>query len=204
MRRKKIAWRVGFSRSFVAFMTLSAGLLGIRALPQNIYREHPPIYVLKPATLQPSIAVAVARRIDAAKKPKPVTNELLCLAQVIWFESGFEPREGIEAVAAVVFNRTQSAHYPHTICGVVYQPYQFSWTADYQKWTRVPPKKYMELARHFVQQRAVLQETYQRLTHFHHISILPEWGRQENMEYRATYGQHKFYAWPAVSRAGGL
>lgn len=204
MQRTKFSWRVLASRTVAAGVISAAAIAGIRTMPENIYRETPPVYVLKPATWQPSIPVAIARRIADAKKPKKVTNELLCLAQVIWFESGFEPREGIEAVAAVVFNRMQSEHYPHTICGVVYQPYQFSWTLDYSKWSRVPPKKYMELAKLFVQQRPLLQQTYERLTHFHRVDITPDWGKQDTMEYRATYGQHKFYAWPSVSRAGGL
>lgn len=196
MRRKKISWRILMSRLFAYIMISSVGLVGIRQLPNNVYREVPVNYVLKPAMMKPTIAVEIARRIDAAKKPKPVTNELVCLAQVLWFESGFEPTEGLEAVAAVVFNRTQSKHYPRTICGVVYQTAQFSWTADYAKWSYVPSKKYMNLARMFLENRAILQLTYDKFTHFHTIDVSPAWGKQ--LDYVVTYGRHKFYRWSAA------
>lgn len=192
MRRKKISWRILLGRTFAYLIIMSANIAGMRALPENVYRTHPPVYVLKPATWQPSIEVSVKRRIEDAKKPKRVTNELLCLAQVIWFESAFEPREGLEAVAAVVFNRTQSKYYPRTICGVVYQSFQFSWTADYAKWSYVPSKKYMDMAKTFLRNRAILRESYENITHFHHVSISPAWSKQ--LQHVKTYGQHKFYA----------
>lgn len=190
MRRKKISWRHVIAR-LVAYGIVGYGLVGgLRVLPQNIYREELPAYGLKPAILKPAVPVP---QVVERPKPKRVTNELLCLAQVIWFESGFEPVEGIEAVAAVVLNRTEIKFYPRTICGVVYQAKQFSWTADYAKWTYRPSKKYMDLARAFLQNRAILQDTYDNFTHFHRVDIAPKWGEQ--LEYVATYGQHKFYSW---------
>jgi len=45
-------------------------------------------------------------------------------------EARGEGREGMQAVHQVVLNRVRSRKYPSTICGVVLQKYQFSWTAD--------------------------------------------------------------------------
>lgn len=196
MRRKKTSWRHVIVR-LVAYGMVGYGLIaGFQTLPQNLYRKNLPVYVLKPAVLK-STSPTVPQ-VAERPKPKRITNELLCLAQVIWFESGFEPAQGIEAVAAVVLNRTELKFYPRTICGVVYQTKQFSWTTDYDKWTYRPSKKYMDLARAFLQNRAILQATYDKLTHFHHVDIAPKWGDQ--LEYVATYGQHKFYAWQAPQR----
>lgn len=194
MRRKTTSWRVGCSRFIAWVIVVFAFAAGHKHLPVNVYQ--PPVsYVLKPATLKPGASVVIVVPKKSRKPPRRTRNELLCLAQNIFFESGFEPMEGIEAVASVVFNRAESKYYPRTICDVVYQTKQFSWTADYSKWSRVPPQKYVELAREFIHNRETLQTTYKNLTHFHHVDISPRWERQSNMEYRATYGQHKFYAW---------
>lgn len=197
-RRNSSSYRAYFG-VFVGLLIVAYGFVaGHRTQPRNIYREQLPVYVLRPATLQPALPTTAVPKKKVVTRPKRVTNEVLCLAQVIFFESGFEPQEGIEAVAAVVFNRTESKYYPHTICGVVYQAKQFSWTADYSKWTRIPPKKYMDMARAFLANRDILQESYEHLTHFHHISIDPQWGKP--ITYAATYGQHKFYAWRPLIR----
>ena len=52
------------------------------------------------------------------------------MQQNIFFEARNQPRIGQVAVAWVVLNRVNSAQYPNTICGVVWQSRQFSWTHD--------------------------------------------------------------------------
>lgn len=48
-------------------------------------------------------------------------------------EARGEGTEGMRAVAAVVANRVLSGKYPNTICGVILQKNQFSWTQDRAK-----------------------------------------------------------------------
>ena len=55
---------------------------------------------------------------------------LLCLATAIFFEARGEPIDGKELVANVIINRVESNKYPDTICGVVNQRKQFSYTHD--------------------------------------------------------------------------
>ena len=57
-------------------------------------------------------------------------DELRCLALNIYFESRGESSLGQRAVAWVTFNRVDSPLYSNTICGVVFQDSQFSWTHD--------------------------------------------------------------------------
>jgi spore germination cell wall hydrolase CwlJ-like protein len=62
-------------------------------------------------------------------------DALRCLALVVYFEAGAEPRAGKEAVAHVVLNRAQHAGFPGGVCGVVQQggeqrPCQFGWYCD--------------------------------------------------------------------------
>lgn len=59
-----------------------------------------------------------------------MTNELLCLAAAIFFEARGEPHTGQELVAEVVMNRVEHERFPDTVCGVVYEHKQFSFTHD--------------------------------------------------------------------------
>ena len=55
-------------------------------------------------------------------------KQLNCLAQNIYHESRGESIQGQFAVAFVTLNRTEDENFPRSICGVVYQKGQFSWT----------------------------------------------------------------------------
>lgn len=55
-----------------------------------------------------------------------LSAELNCLAGAIYFESKGETYDGQLAVARVVMARAASPRFPNSICGVVYQPSQFS------------------------------------------------------------------------------
>lgn len=57
-------------------------------------------------------------------------SELTCLAQNVYFESRGESRLGQEFVAWTTVNRLYDERWPDTICGVVWQSKQFSWTHD--------------------------------------------------------------------------
>lgn len=59
-----------------------------------------------------------------------LTKEERCLALNVYFEARGEPVEGQLAVAMVTMNRVTSKQYPNTVCGVVWQRRQFSWTHD--------------------------------------------------------------------------
>lgn len=58
------------------------------------------------------------------------TSQIECLARNIYFESRGEPIDGQYAVAFVTLNRVEDPRWPDTICDVVYQENQFSWTDD--------------------------------------------------------------------------
>ena len=56
--------------------------------------------------------------------------QLMCLATAIFFEARGEPIDGKELVANVILNRVEHTSYPDTVCEVVNQPKQFSYTHD--------------------------------------------------------------------------
>jgi spore germination cell wall hydrolase CwlJ-like protein len=71
------------------------------------------------------------REAQAQERLQTVSaEERLCLQQNIYFEARNQSRLGQVAVAWVTLNRLESSRYPNTICGVVWQDRQFSWTHD--------------------------------------------------------------------------
>jgi spore germination cell wall hydrolase CwlJ-like protein len=81
-----------------------------------------------------SLSLVIANLLSVvpafAKSPAFEQKELRCLAQNIYFEARGEPNGGQLAVALVTMHRVKSHHYPNTICKVVWQRKQFSWTHD--------------------------------------------------------------------------
>lgn len=57
-------------------------------------------------------------------------QSLDCMIRNVYMEARGEDLKGKMLVASVVINRSKDQHYPSTICGVVYQPHQFSWTSN--------------------------------------------------------------------------
>lgn len=61
----------------------------------------------------------------------PVQKQIDCLAQNIYYEAGYEPVKGQEAVAMVTMNRLVSGNFSDSVCKVVKQKTgslcQFSW-----------------------------------------------------------------------------
>ena len=68
--------------------------------------------------------------VTQADPSSKVEKEIKCLALNIYYEARSESQRGQFAVAAVTMNRVKSYKYPNTVCGVVWQRRQFSWTHD--------------------------------------------------------------------------
>lgn len=73
-------------------------------------------------------AVWLATLPFAQTDPQFVSGTL-CLAQAIYHEARGEPFEGQSNVALVVMHRVADPRWPDSVCEVVYQPAQFSFTA---------------------------------------------------------------------------
>jgi spore germination cell wall hydrolase CwlJ-like protein len=57
-------------------------------------------------------------------------KEIDCLARAIYHEARGESEMGKKAVAMVTINRANSSKFPNSICRVVYEKGQYSWTRD--------------------------------------------------------------------------
>ena len=93
----------------------------------------------------------------------------------------------------VTLNRVKSEKWPNNICDVVYQPKQFSWTADpNNKWVSSEHAKFQEIKRQVLDW---LVNGYQPITqksnHYATIDTHRKW--MKKMSYVTTIGSHKFF-----------
>lgn len=114
-----------------------------------------------------------------------------CLAVAIYFEARGEPLEGQLAVAQVIMNRVRSGRWADSVCAVVSQPRQFSYTHDRR--SDQPQNGYdWEVAKAIAMIAATDQwkDVSHNATHFHAARVAPRWA---NLQRVARYGNHIFY-----------
>jgi len=118
-------------------------------------------------------------------------KDLECLAKNIYFEAKGESLTGKIAVAQVTLNRVlHKQEFNKTICGVVYQKDQFSWTAynpkvrDQKQW-----RDSLHIAKGILQGKLFL-EGFEAL-YFHADYVKPTWRKTKT--YIKTIGKHIFY-----------
>ena len=107
--------------------------------------------------------------------PMPTINEQECLAKNIYYEAPDEPYEGKLAVATVTMNRLKNRGWPKTVCGVVYQKGQFSWTAKpYPIRDKQIYKEAKRIAREVLVEHKRLP-TIKNAMFFHNMKVKPKW-----------------------------
>ena len=145
-------------------------------------------------------------------KASDANNEIFCMAQNIYFESGNQPLAGKVAVGQVVLNRLEHSNYPDTMCDVIYQAKwkenwlgnmhpirnqcQFSWFCDGKS---DEPKrdskewfKAKDYARIVLSGRIALDVT-EGATHYHATYVRPAWAKTKTRTTRIE--KHIFYRW---------
>lgn len=123
-------------------------------------------------------------------------DKMRCLVCNCFHESRGEPGDGQVAVARVVLSRVMSSSYPNSVCGVVHQSKQFSWTSSKSKRTTVigsgsnkEPAAYNKCVQSV--NTALKSEGVWYGSHFHTTSIRPKWSR--TCTGAKTIGRHIFY-----------
>lgn len=111
-----------------------------------------------------------------------------CLAEAVYREARGETYRGQLAVAQTVINRTRVAIFPASICKVVFQRGQFSWTKGWKSDWRADYQSYQVA-------RVALMGTHSmkdfKALWFHNISVKPDWNHKKKI---ATIGNHIFYS----------
>ena len=147
--------------------------------------------------------------VIAVEEPSIDEAEFECLRTNLYHEAGNQSRRGMEAVALVTLNRTETKHYPETVCGVVKawaynkrgkKVCQFSWYCDgksdepnlsnpleREAWDRAT-----EVAMEAMQGK--LDDFLGRATHYHANYVNPDWANVPQRYRRlTTVGKHIFY-----------
>jgi spore germination cell wall hydrolase CwlJ-like protein len=113
-------------------------------------------------------------------------QKVRCLSEAVYHEARGESYRGQLAVAQTVLNRVKSRQFPNTVCGVVFQRGQFSWTTAWnQSWNA--NRDSMQVAKVALMGTHSLKD-FQAL-YFHNTSVKPGWKRK----HIATIGNHVFY-----------
>ena len=68
--------------------------------------------------------------VDRYSAGAPLDEQANCIAVAVYHEARGESLEGQLAVARVIMNRAASGQYPNSWCGVVKQPWQFSFVRN--------------------------------------------------------------------------
>ena len=119
-------------------------------------------------------------------------DNFYCLAQNIYFEARSESTAGKIAVGFTTLNRVHDKRWPSTICTVVWQPNQFSWTHDglsdeptnYSAWTEAQYLATVALELYAVKDS----------NHYHNNTVFPGWAEKNFEEsYLGFLNKHLFY-----------
>lgn len=88
-----------------------------------------------PAAPAPAAPKATPQKPTAANTPGGFSsNDIQLMANAVYGEARGEPYTGQVAVAAVILNRVNSASFPNTVSGVIFEPGAFTAVADGQIW----------------------------------------------------------------------
>ena len=136
---------------------------------------------------------------------KAVRDQALrCMTQAVYFEAGFEPLAGQQAVAQTVINRVRHPGYPKSICGVIYEGAargtgcQFSFTCDGSLQRQISPAMWTNAE--IVARRALsgfVMKDVGAATHYHADYVYPYWA--PTLVKLRTVGAHVFYRWTGPS-----
>lgn len=128
--------------------------------------------------------VASAQAVPATLPWKISKSELKCLAENIYHEARGESTLGKLAVAKVTINRTLNSKFPATICAVVYQPGQFSWTSNKIAKSDQESRYIAHIALTGEHELKNFKALY-----YHNKTVKPKW----KMQPTKTIGRHIFY-----------
>jgi hypothetical protein len=133
--------------------------------------------------------------VDKFSVGAPLTDEANCIAVAVYHEARGESLEGQLAVAKVIMNRAASGEYPSSWCGVVKQPWQFSFVNPRTGYmpgvdqTSAAWRKALGVTRLAVAN--AVQSVPANCLWYHADYVAPSWGR--NLTRVDKIGAHIFY-----------
>lgn len=137
------------------------------------------------------IDVGPEQLVPASASRNYSQRDLECMAEAIYHEARGESRQGQAAVAEVILNRVDSRQFPSSVCGVVNQPAQFSYTIGGAKPMR---NKAAYLRARTIAEAALSgapRNLTQGATYFHTPAVRPGWSHR--FQRTVKIGGHIFY-----------
>ena len=136
------------------------------------------------------VALALGMMTDTQLEFLPV-SEVVCLADNIYHEARGEEPKGQFAVAYVTMNRAADDRWPDSICEVVHQDDQFSWTKDVPVEVKEPGAYESAVVIALIVMSGVGKDPTNGATFFYNPDkVAPGWSR--SFEVAAIIGNHKF------------
>lgn len=133
----------------------------------------------------------LAALVDAHGEAEELDSDMKCLAGAVYFEAKGESLEGQLAVARVIINRVKSGRFANSMCGVVYQPGQFSFVRG-RGMPTIPMASESWRAAVAIAQIA-MQDSWNSKAEgalfFHARRVSPGWGKRQ----LASIDNHIFY-----------
>jgi N-acetylmuramoyl-L-alanine amidase len=121
-----------------------------------------------------------------------ITSTILCLALNVFYEARNTTEIDREAVAVVALNRAQEEK--TTVCHVIAEPKQFSWTSKYRM--RVPKLRNIVDRKAWEHSLAVarlvlsskpIQQRFARVFYYHAHYVRPFWDRRMRIAFSTPY-----------------
>ena len=131
--------------------------------------------------------------VDKFSAGAPLTDEANCIAVAVYHEARGESVEGQLAVARVIMNRAASGKYPASWCGVVKQPWQFSFVRNgrFPSVDRTSDEWRKALGVTRLAVANAVQSVPTDCLWYHADYVAPSWGR--NLSRVQKIGAHIFY-----------
>lgn len=132
--------------------------------------------------------------VDTPERVNYTQDDLFCMAKNIYHEAGNQSRLGKFAVAQVTINRMKNPLWRDTICGVVFEPYQFSWANNRSiRWTTPRASEAWRESREVA--REALSHGFrvkgmEDAVYYHATYVSPNW---RNVDRLVRIGAHIFY-----------
>ena len=151
----------------------------------------------EPETSPVNIFVEISLPESVADTPSMVSIEtvssedLMCLATNIYHEARGSTVQDQVATAQVVLNRVTDPRWPDSICGVVWQANQFSWTADNLS-DAVTERESWNRARYLAEMvlTGMLRDQTDGADHYHAHYVSPRWAERGFAQ--VDIGAHRF------------
>jgi hypothetical protein len=150
-----------------------------------------------------TVVATVAAPMSVHSRADVILGQLLaehrCLSEVMYYEARGEGPDGQRAIAEVVFHRMRHGNYGHSICAVVYEgashpgcQFSFACNGELAQAKEAEPWREVQiLAARILTGEVALADTTGNATHFHAVSVSPDWSGE--MERTVQIGNHVFY-----------